>query len=96
MNRYRLARLADIDLDEIWLYIAKDNPSAADRQIAKFVEVFEMLATHPAVGEGRPEFRGGEFRSFSVGNYVVYFRSFDDIVEIARVVHGSRDVTALL
>ena len=41
MSRYRLTRLADTDLLEIWDYIARDSLAAADRQIDRFLELFE-------------------------------------------------------
>jgi plasmid stabilization system protein ParE len=34
MNRYVLSVAAELDLDEIWEYIAQDNLDAADRWIA--------------------------------------------------------------
>ena len=95
MNRYRLAHLADTDLDDIWRHIAQDNVTAADRLMAKLFETFQLLATHPKMGEPRPDFRRGEFRCFSVGNYVIFFRHVEGVVEIARVVHGARDISGL-
>ncbi len=92
MKPYRVARLADFDLDEIWLYIARKSVSAADRQLAKLHKTFQLIATHPDMGEQRPEFAGGDCRSFSAGSYVVYYRKFDGGVEVVRVVHGARDM----
>lgn len=92
MTRYRLARLADTDLDRIWSYIARDNVSAADRQLAKLLKKFQALAIHPDLGECRPELASGDYRSFSAGSYVIYYRKVDDEIEIARVIHGSRDI----
>ena len=63
--------------------------------MAKLFETFQLLATHAELGEPRPEFRCGEFRCFSVGNYVIFFRSVEGTVEIARVVHGARDIGSL-
>jgi toxin ParE1/3/4 len=34
-------------------------------------------------------------RSFSVGNYVVFFRPIKNGIEVARIVHGSRDFRGL-
>jgi toxin ParE1/3/4 len=95
MNRYRLARLADTDLDEIWRHVASDNVTAADGLTAKLFDTFQLLATHPKMGEPRSEFRRGEFRCFSVGNYVIFFRHAEGVVEIARIVHGARDISGL-
>jgi plasmid stabilization system protein ParE len=48
------------------------------------------------MGELRSEFSTGAYRSFSVGNYVIYFKPAVDGVRIARVLHGSRDHGELL
>ena len=47
------------------------------------------------MGEVRPGFGVPGCRSFSVGNYVIFFRPIDDGIEIARVIHGSRDMRNL-
>lgn len=96
MTRYRLARLADTDLDRIWLFIARDNISAADRQVTKLHRKFEILAAHPDLGELQPELASGDYRRFAAGTYVVFYRKVDDGIEIARVIHGSRDIDAIL
>ena len=57
-----------------------------------------MLAGQPRIGELRDELRPG-MRSFSVGNYVIYYRPVETMaisIEIVRVLHGGRDVKRLL
>jgi plasmid stabilization system protein ParE len=44
------------------------------------------------MGRLRPEFGDG-VRSFTVENYVVYYRHEGDVL-VARVLHGRRDQTA--
>jgi len=39
---------------------------------------------------------GPNIRSFLVGNYVVFYRPIQDSIEVARVLHGARDIDALL
>jgi plasmid stabilization system protein ParE len=34
--------------------------------------------------------------SFSIGNYVIYYRPAVDGIRVARIVHGARDHDALL
>jgi hypothetical protein len=43
------------------------------------------------MGEIREGFGVLGCRSFSVGNYVIFFRPIDSGIEVARVIHGSRD-----
>ena len=63
--------------------------------MAKIRVKFKLLTDNPNLGERRPEFRNGEFRSSLVGNYVIFYRPIDGGVEIARVVRGERDVRLL-
>jgi len=88
------APLAEQDLTEIWCHIAKDNVAAADRIIDMIVEKCRTLATHPEMGQSRPEL-APQLRGFSAGNFVILYRPFRDGIEVARVVHAARDVDAL-
>lgn len=47
--------LAEADLIEIWLYIARDNPTAADATLDRIDELLRTLAKSPRLGRGRPE-----------------------------------------
>jgi plasmid stabilization system protein ParE len=47
VSAYVLNRAADLDLDEIWEYIAQDNVDAADRWIGKLFDAFDALALNP-------------------------------------------------
>ena len=55
-----------------------------------------MLVAQPEMGELRSEFATGRYRSFSVGNYVIYYSPVPDGIRVARVLHGARDHRALL
>jgi toxin ParE1/3/4 len=55
----------------------------------------DAIASHPMAAEERPEFGVPGCRSFSVGNYVVFFRPLENGIEVARIVHGSRDLRSL-
>jgi toxin ParE1/3/4 len=90
---YRLSALAERDLEEVWSYVAEDaGPTTADRLIDAVIDRFELLAEQPRMGRLRPECGAG-VRSFSVENYVIYYRQDGDVL-IARVPHGRRDQTA--
>lgn len=76
-------------------YIARDKPEGARRWVERIRETCETLATQPEMGELRPGFGVPGCRSFRVGNYVIFFRAAGDGIEVARVVHGSRDLHQL-
>ena len=94
MNQIRVAGKATADLDEIWLYIAQDNPDAADKYIRVIVARFPMLASMPLMGRERGELSPG-LRSFPVSRHVIFYRPMDNGVEIARVLDGARDLPPL-
>ncbi|MBW7974870.1 type II toxin-antitoxin system RelE/ParE family toxin [Bradyrhizobium sp. BR 10289] len=92
-NRFRKAPQANTDLDSIWDFIASDSIRAAEKQIGRIGEIFEMLVENPLAGRERRELRAG-LRSFPVGNYVIFYIPLPDGVEIVRVMHGRQDVAS--
>jgi toxin ParE1/3/4 len=93
LNRFRKAPQADDDLDAIWDFIALESVRAADKQIARIGEIFEMLLENPLAGRERRELRA-DLRSFPVGSYVIFYIPLPDGVRIIRVMHGRQDIDA--
>ena len=92
-NRFRKLPRADLDLDSIWNFIAADDIRAADRQINRLGEVFQMLVENPLAGRERSELRRG-LRSFPVGSYVVFYTPISDGIEVVRVMNSRQDIDA--
>lgn len=95
LARVRKTALAEEDLEEIWLYIAADNIIAADALLDKLVAKSALLAYNPELGRARPEIHEG-LRSVPVGNYILFYRPEPGGIELTRVLHGARDIDALL
>ncbi len=91
MNRFRISRQADKDLEDIWIYLAQIDPIAADTLIAKLLNRFPMLAKFPEMGKSRNELLL-ELRSFPVKPYIIFYRWSEQLIEIVRVLHQSRDI----
>jgi len=87
----RITELAESDLCKIWLYIARDNPDAADQFIDKLRVQCQRLASTPQQGRPRPEF-AVDLRSYRVGNYFIFYFPTGTGIEVARVLHGARDL----
>ncbi|HUE69789.1 MAG TPA: type II toxin-antitoxin system RelE/ParE family toxin [Pirellulaceae bacterium] len=90
MAEFRLSKQAQADLVAIWDYLARRSLAAADRQIDELIARFEFLAGTPVAGTLRDDLKRG-LRLFSAGNYVIFFYVISSGVEIAGVIHGSRD-----
>jgi toxin ParE1/3/4 len=86
---------AENDLLGIADYIARDKPDAARHWLHKIRVACQALAIQPTLGEMRSEFGVVGCRSFSVGKYVIFFRPKENGIEVARVIHGSRDLRSL-
>ncbi len=85
---------ANADADDIFAWIARDDPVAAGRLVQRIFEAARRLADFPQSGTPRPEL-APDARSIVVGNYVVLYRVGPDSVDILRIVHGARELTAL-
>lgn len=91
MNRYRISKQAEQDLEDIWLYVAQNDEVAADLLIAKVLNQFPMLAKFPDIGKKRSELMKG-LRSFPVKPYIIFYTRTSDRIEIVRVLHQARDI----
>jgi toxin ParE1/3/4 len=96
MPRLVIAPEARKDLRAIRDYIAKDNPAAARRVVTRVRDLARMLAGAPALGRRRPKL-GRDLRSFVADPYVLFYRPLVGAsgIELARVLHGARDLDAL-
>ena len=78
----------------LWVYIAQDNPDAADHLLDEFEKKFALLAGQPRLGAARSDIAPG-LRHFPVGNYLILYREIDPGIEVVRVVHGARRLSDL-
>jgi toxin ParE1/3/4 len=83
------------DLAEIWAYIADDSVVHANTFTALIDRKFKTLARRPNIGRARPEL-ATDLRSFAVRNHVIFYVPIANGVEIVRVLHGARDLEAVL
>jgi toxin ParE1/3/4 len=89
------------DLIEQFAYIAGDNVAAAQRFLEAAEATFHMLAQMPGAGRVRryADARLAGLRSRSVRgfrNYLVFYRPTKTGIEVVRVLHGARDIDAIL
>jgi toxin ParE1/3/4 len=92
---------ATLDLYQHYLYIGRDNPSAAERLLSAFKEDVDKLLRMPGMDAQRfykkPKLRG--MRSCPIkgfNNYLVFYRPTVEGIEVLRVIHGARDIEQAL
>ncbi len=84
---------AENDLTNIWLYIAEDNPLAADKVFDAAQATFNSLSEKQEIGkvyESRREKLKG-IRFFPIiryPKYVIYYRKIGNGIEVIRVLHA--------
>lgn len=93
--RLTLTPLAEQDLEAIGDYIAVDNPTRAVSFIRELRAQCQRIAADPPGYRLRPEL-GDDIRSCAHGNYVILFVAALEEVTIIRVLHGARDIPAIL
>lgn len=88
---YRLSHLAEVDLEEIWLYTFKNwSIEQADSYHRSLVAAFEGLAA--GIKQGRPAEVLPDFQKYLCGSHVVYFLDYPDYLDVIRVLHQRQDV----
>jgi plasmid stabilization system protein ParE len=96
MKGYVLSTGAELDLDEIWEYIANDSIQAADRWIDKLFDAFDKLARNPGMGHTREDLTTYPILFWPVGAYLILYRTQSERIEIVAVTQGARDIPSFL
>lgn len=79
------------DFQEIHDYIAKDNIDAAADFIKRLQHHCGELCEMPGMGRKRDDLAAG-VRSSTVGDYLIFYRVLNGILEIAHILHGRRNL----
>jgi len=88
--RIVVAPQAQADFREAYDSIAGDNPEAADRLLARIVQIVGLLAVKAFVGREVVLRDGRRVRTWPVPPYRVYYREQGDVFEVVRVYHQAR------
>ncbi len=96
MNRFVFSSYVEADLRDIRDHISKDSPESSHRMMVRFVTAFRMLARRPELGHEREDLLEPSIRFWPVGFYMILYVPARRPIEILAVVHGARDVPAIL
>ncbi|MCP4679166.1 MAG: type II toxin-antitoxin system RelE/ParE family toxin [Deltaproteobacteria bacterium] len=86
---------ATADLDDIWSYIAEDNPEMATLFLSSILAECRLLSDSPYIGRERDDIQREGVRSIPFRNYIILYQVKKDSVEILHVFHGRRDYPRL-
>ena len=99
-NNYqvRLLSIAEEDLTEIIIYIAMENPTAANRIADKIEKNMLLLYKNPHLGRipRDEEIKELGYRYLIVENYIIFYTIEKNIIWIHRILHSSRDYKLFL
>ena len=98
MSDFVLSPVARGDLHEIWDYYATvvQNVDVADLIRDELFRAFDALVEMPKMGHFRSDLTSEPLRFWRVRDYFIIYRSERTPLEIVRVLHGKRDVQAML
>src|SRR6476619_5330116 len=98
MNKYQFTPQAVTDLFEIWSFIARENPVAADRVEEAVYRACDFLADSPLVGRTRKELTPLPVRFWLVqpySNYLIVYDPEKKPLRIIRILHSARDLPSV-
>ena len=96
MAQIRWSLTACNDLQDIEDFIARDSVLHAIAFVDRIVESTDTLLKNPLIGRVVPEFNRADLHEVLFRQYRVVYLLQDGTVFILRVVHGSRDLAALV
>jgi toxin ParE1/3/4 len=76
------------DLEEIGLYIARDNPRAAEVWVDKLVDRAERAALQPRGGRVVPEMGDPDIREVFLRTYRIIYRVEPDRILVLTIMEG--------
>jgi len=84
-------------LDEIYNYIAQDNPTAAYKTIQGIYDRVQILQTFPEIGHAYPNLKDRNVRMLLYGHYrIAYLIKSENVIDILGIFHGSLDINRFL
>lgn len=88
----RFTHVAETDLLDLWLVVAEDSPTAADKVVDTIYETAVLIGTQPEMGRSRPDLVQG-VRSFPTKTpYIIFYLIDSEGVVVVRVLHHARDI----
>ena len=94
----RYLSTAESDLENIFDYIIKDRPAAAKSLLEEIDRSVARLSSNPDIGEIPKDERLAKmgYRILIIQKYLVFYVVKPEVIQIRRIIHGSRQYGFLL
>jgi len=89
LRRVRFSRRAELDLNDIGDWIARDRPMAARQFVEALIARTLALPEAPDMGPLYPPY-GEHIRGLTLKPYLILYRVTEVDILIERIVHGAR------
>ncbi|MCB8874273.1 type II toxin-antitoxin system RelE/ParE family toxin [Acidisoma silvae] len=85
-------------MDDIWIHVLTESgsPQVADDALDALARSFLALARFPGIGRVRDQAFGQGRRSLVSGDYLIIYMVQGSDAWVMRVIHGRRDIAAIL
>lgn len=93
---FQLTPDAEEDLEEIAAYIAADSVDVALRVVDEIHQTMRNIARRPGIGHRRDDLADESLRVIAVYSYLIIYRSESRPIQVLRVLHGARNLAAIL
>ena len=91
--RIQWSEVAEVDIGDIYDYIARDVPYYAELFVDKLIASIDTLEAYPEIGRHVPEAEGREdIRELIVQRYRILYQIRTESIVVLAVIHGGRDL----
>lgn len=99
MSEFQFTPQATDDLLDIWAFVARDNPEAADRVERAIFQACDLVASSPLAGQIRTDLTHLPVRFWVVhpySNYLIVYDPETKPLQVIRIIHGARNLPSIL
>ena len=91
MKRLTITSSAKRDLKEAWVFIAKDNPVAADKHLEKIDRTLQLLLLFPEMGTRHDTLEPG-LLSLPIEGHIALYHILNEEILVKRLIDEVRDI----
>lgn len=91
-SNYSIRALAQIDLEEIWLYTYEEwGLTQANTYLNSFFSKFDWLSDNPLLGKKRDDIKDGYY-CFPEGQHLIFYIVSENGIDIIGIPHQNMDL----